>query len=412
LGSPLARQTVAYGAVNAISSALSLAVGPILTHYLVPTDYGIAALFVAAFNFLDPIVGLGVIGAFRRRYFQKEEYDYPSYVLSGSLFCLAQAVLVTVLLVATYPMWGQDEVSRVWALAFFPWVVGKYLISAVAVQLQLQKRPLSFGAFAWSNNLLNAGATLCFVVALGYGWQGRVLGQVIAALAVGVVAAFVLAKLVGRGGRWHWHMVKDAVAFGAPAVPYGLLDRGIHFGDRVLLASISGIEQAGLYTLGTNISGLLSQVAASFNLAWQPWLFEQLKAGTSQAARRVVFAFYIAAGALLSMSVSVWLGVRWLFPFIIGERFMPAVALLPWLCIGLGLRGMATLLAGIVIYSGKTKILTQIAVIVAALHLIGLVAMITWNGSEGAAQATFMAYALNLLLVWWRARRLVPLPGL
>lgn len=411
LGSQLVRQTLAYGVVKGVSVALSVAIGPILTHYLVPADYGIAALFVAAFNFLDPVVGLGVGGAFRRRYFQQSEYHYASYVTSGTLFCLAQAVLMTLLLLASYPLWGTPEVSRVWALTFLPWVVGRYFISAASVQLQLAKRPLAFGAFAWASNIANAAVTLTLVVGAGLGWEGRVLGQTSAALAVGSVALVVLFKLVGRG-RWSWPLVKDALAFGAPGVPYGLLGRGIQFGDRVVIAAMLGVDAAGLYTIGAQISGLMAHVATSFNLAWQPWLYEQLKSDDPRARRRVVLALYVGSVGILASSVCLWLSVRWLFPLVIGDRYLAATALLPWLCIGGGLRGIALLLAGFITYSGRTIGLTRIAMLVVVAHVVGLVVLIRANGNVGAAQATFLACAFNLLLVWRTARRMVPLRGL
>jgi O-antigen/teichoic acid export membrane protein len=285
-------------------------------------------------------------------------------------------------------------------------------MAAVAAQLQLEARPLGFGMFTWANSLLNVGATLGLVVVFGHGWEGRVLGQVIAAAAVGFAAVVVLVRMVGPGAQWSWALAKNAVLLGAPAVPYALLDRVIQFADRVLITAIAGIEQAGLYTLGSQVSGLMTRGATSINLAWQPWLFERLGEGTPKAARRVVLAFYVAASAMLGLGVSLWLAVRWLFPLLIGDRFASAVTLLPWLCIGLALRGIAGLLSGLIVYSGKTGALTQIAAATALVHVIGLATLLNWQGTEGAAQSAFIAYACNLSFVWWTARRLVPLAGL
>ena len=121
LKSNLAQQTVLYGLVNGIASAIPVAVGPILTHYLVPTDYGIASLFTAAYNFVAPLSGLGVQSAVRRRYFQREEYDFPSYVYSSSLFSIAQAGLLTVVAFFTYQLWGTEQVSCGRSRCFRTW---------------------------------------------------------------------------------------------------------------------------------------------------------------------------------------------------------------------------------------------------------------------------------------------------
>jgi O-antigen/teichoic acid export membrane protein len=410
--STLLRQTAAYGLTNAISAAIPMAVGPILTHYLVPRDYGIASLFTGAINFVSPIAGLGVYAAFRRRFYQKEQYHYASYVWSTSALCFAQSVLVTIVLMATHSLWGSAEVGPLWALAFLPWLFGRYLMGALSALLQLEGRPLSFGAFGWAQDLVQLVGALTLVIVFGYGWQGRVLGEVISVAVVGVASAWMMKGMLGPGAKWSLAMAKDAVVFGAPSVPYSLLDRTIQFGDRALVASIAGIDQAGLYTLGVQVSGLTTRVAGALQLSWQPWLFTQLEEGTPRAKRRVVVAFYVAAGTMLATGFGLWMCVRWLFPILIGDRYVSALVFLPWLCMGLAVRGIANLLSGLIVFAEKTVALTRIAITVGICHLMMATGLLWWHGARGAAQASFAAYCVNALLVWYRARKLIPLPGL
>jgi O-antigen/teichoic acid export membrane protein len=412
LKSNLAQQTVLYGLVNAVATAIPVAVGPILTHYLVPKDYGIASLFTAAFNFVAPLSGMGVHSAVRRRYFQKEEYDFPSYVLSSTLFSIVQAALLTVIAYFTFELWATEKVGRVWAFSLFPYLVGRYLDSAACNLLQLEQRPLTFGVLSWVQNLMNVALTLLLVITFGYGWEGRVLGQVFSSFGIGLVGAVFIRKLVGPGARWNYALAKDAVAFGSPAVPYALLDRALRFGDRAIIVSLSGLEQVGLYAIGSQVSNLNTQFSTALNLAWQPWLFRQLKDGSPRALRRVVMAFYVATAITVGSGVALWLATRWLFPFIVGDKYLPTVSFMPYLCMGFAFRGVATYLSGIVIYSGKTKSLTTIAVAVGVTNIIFAFVLVRHGGAGGASQAMFLAYLLNMLVMWYQARRLVPLPGL
>jgi O-antigen/teichoic acid export membrane protein len=410
--SNLAQQTVLYGLVNGVATAIPVAVGPILTHYLVPKDYGIASLFTAAFNFVAPLSGMGVHSAVRRRYFQKEQYDFPSYVLSSSLFSIAQAALLSVIAYFTFELWATEKVGRVWALTLFPYLVGRYLDSSASNLLQLEQRPLAFGVLSWVQNLLNVALTLLLVIAFGYGWEGRVLGQVFSSFGIGVAGAFIIRKLVGAGARWDWKLAKDAIAFGSPAVPYALLDRALRFGDRAIIASMSGLEQVGLYAIGSQVSNLNTQFSTALNLAWQPWLFRQLKEGSPRSQRRVVVAFYVATATTLGSGVALWLATRWLFPFIVGDKYLPTVSFMPYLCMGFAFRGIATYLSGIVLYSGQTRSLTTIAVVVGVTNIAAAFVLVKTGGAAGASQAMFLAYLLNMLIMWYKARRLVPLPGL
>src|SRR5690606_14272160 len=219
------RQALAYGFTSAVAAGIGVAVGPILTHFLDPRDYGIAALFLAAFNMLAPVAGVGAQTAFRRRYYQKDDYHYPSYVLSTSLGVAGLSLLLSLIALVTYTAWGSDDGERAWALSFLPWMLGRYLTGTASALLQLERRPLAFGVITWLGSLSTVGATLTFVVLLGLKWEGRVLGQVVGGLLVGLGCLPLIHRLVGPGARFELRWLKDAFKFGAPGVPYAVLDR-------------------------------------------------------------------------------------------------------------------------------------------------------------------------------------------
>lgn len=410
--SSLAKHTLAYGVTNAVASAIPAFVGPILTHYLTPTDYGISAVFLAAFNFLGPLSGMGVQTAFRRRYYEKETYHYPSYIYSATLWSLIQLLAITFVAALTYRWWGTELVSYVWAFTLFPWVGGRYLMNVATAQLQLQKRTVGYGILSWAANLLNVAVSLTLVIGFGQGWEGRVMGQTVASLAVGLASILVIRQLVGPGAEFRTDYAKDAMAFGAPTVPYALMDRAMRFGDRTLIATFVGLEQAGFYALGAQVSNLLSQGAQSLLQAWQPWLFEQLEKNTDRARRQVVIAIYVLSAILIGAAVALSLAVEWIFPYVIGDKFMSALEFVPWLCLGFAFRAIASTLAQVIIYAKQTKELTKVAMTVGFVNLAAEVGLILSFGAKGAAWATCGAYFINMLMVWRSARRLVPLPGL
>jgi Na+-driven multidrug efflux pump len=45
-------------------------------------------------------------------------------------------------------------------------------------------------------------------------------------------------------------------------------------------------------------------------------------------------------------------------------------------------------------------------------NVAGAFILVRLDGAAGAARALFMAYLLNVLIMWWLARQRVPLPGL
>ncbi len=412
LGSGLARQTVAYGLTSAIAAAINVSVGPILTHYLEPADYGIAALFMTAYNAVFVLASLGTPTALRRRYYQKDKVDYPSYVTSTILATCASGVLITGLAAASYMLWGSVSISWLWTLTFLPWMIGRYLINVTSALLQSERRPLAFGIVTWLSSLLIVGTTLVLVIAFGLSWQGRVLGQVCGSLVLGLACIVVIRRIIGPGSKWDLRWAKDAIKFSAPSVPNAALDKSLQLGDRTFIAVLAGIDAAGFYTLGAQISGLTTRVTTSFSQAWQPWLFERLTEGTASAKRRVSIAFYLASAGTIAFSIALWLGVKWVFPLIIGDKYAPAVELVPWLCLGLAVRGMASLQGNLIVFSERTGYLAKIGLVVGGLTLLMTGALVWFNGALGAAQAVFLTAVARFVATWVIARRLVPLPWL
>jgi O-antigen/teichoic acid export membrane protein len=285
------------------------------------------------------------------------------------------------------------------------------LWQAASSQLQLQKHPLGYAILSWSSNLLNVSVSLLLVIGFGLGWEGRVSGQVLASVGIGLASVFVLKRLVGGPARYNSAYVKDAVSFGAPTVPYALLDRAMRFGDRSLIAAIVNLEQAGFYALGAQVGNILNQGVMSIVQAWQPWLYEELGKGTARSQHKAVVSLYALASLILGGAFCLWAAVQFLFPILIGDEFQGALVFVPWLCAAFGLRGVASLMAQLVVYSKQTRELTKVAVVVGVFNLALEVVLIWQQGAVGAARATCLAYALNVLLMWRTARRLVPLPG-
>ncbi len=410
--SPLARQTVAYGFTNAVAAVIPMAVGPILTHYLDPSDYAIAALLVAAFNILAPPAGLGIQGAFRRRYYDEQKAEFAPYVWSASLVSAAGTVALTGLAFASYPLWGSDTVPRVWSLAFLPWMLGQSVLSTASALLQLQGRPIAFGVLTWVQALAQAATSLALVVGFGMAWQGRALGVVVASSVVGLWGCRVIHRVLGGGYRFRRGHAEDALRIGVPGIPYAMLDRVMASADRVLLAWLVGVEPAGFYVLGAQVSGLTTRGSTALLQAWQPWLFGQLQDGSPRALRRVAYALYLGVAGMIALGLVVWGLISWVFPLVVGERYQPALPLIPWICVGLALRAASRLFSMLILYAEKTGYLARIAVVSGLLNLTSSAGLILMNGTVGAAQGLLLSYAVGLILTWRIARKLVTIPGI
>ena len=69
---------------NVINSAIPFLLLPVLTVYLTPEDYGIIDIFFNISLIATPLVGLSIVQAISRYYF--EDIDLPKFVATVLLF--------------------------------------------------------------------------------------------------------------------------------------------------------------------------------------------------------------------------------------------------------------------------------------------------------------------------------------
>jgi O-antigen/teichoic acid export membrane protein len=86
-----------YTATSSLNSAISFFMMPILTRYMIPSDYGIVAMFTVLINFVAPITGLSIHGAIQIKYYEREKIDLPVYLTNCLLILICSVVFVSIL---------------------------------------------------------------------------------------------------------------------------------------------------------------------------------------------------------------------------------------------------------------------------------------------------------------------------
>lgn len=399
-------QAATYGLMTALSMAIPLLLAPILTHYLTPADYGIVALLSMTVALTNPLVGVGTQSAIRRRYFDHADQELSSYVMScfavvGIL--LGAMALVTVGLQAVLP--EDSELPPAWLLVLAPWIAAEYLVSIAKTFLQLEEQAVGFGLVQGTLTATELGLSLLFVVVLGFGWQGRVLGHVGAEALFGLFGAWLVLRRIDVRQRPRAAHVRDALQFGLPTVPYAMMERIIAFTDRALVVAMVGLAAGGTYTLAAQIASMLLAASQSFSVAWQPWLYARLKEGTPEGRRRSLRALWTSLLCLpVGAALLIWLAPI-VLPYMIDESFLGCLELIPWLAAAYAARSTSLILSAFVLFEGRTAILTTTTVLGAAINLAGSLVLIPRFGAQGAVHATFLAFTITALAMAAAARR-------
>jgi O-antigen/teichoic acid export membrane protein len=409
----LLKSSAVYTLTNIINAAIPFLMMPILTRELSPVDYGIVSMFQVLIGIVAPFTGLSINGAINRKYYDRDKIDFPKYVANSFLLLLSSTLIVAIIFVLFSD--GIASVSSfpkgwLWAVLLVSFC--NFITTIALLHWQVQVKPLFFGIYQISNTLLNISLSLWFVVGLDFNWQGRIQGQVITAVVFAVIGFIILNK----DGWIKWGInreyMKNGLQFGIPLIPHTLGAFVITLSDRFFLTNMAGVAEVGLYTVGYQFGNIIGLIQDSFNKAWVPWLFAQLKKGNENNKKRIVKITYIYFGAIILLALLLSLMAPWFLNFFVGEEFKEAGKYVFWIAIGYAFNGMYKLVGNYIFYAEKTKYLAWITFLTAILNIIFTYLLIKLNGPVGAAQATALAFFISFVLTWILSSKVYKMPWL
>lgn len=408
----LLRTAGTYTIANVVNALVPFLILPLITAAVGTDDYGIYGVYKAVVNLVVPFTGL-VISRSVARAFVADDLDISRYITSAMALSTGATVAVVLATLLFHEPLGER-------IGFPPdWIVVAVLASFFQTQLslllatvQMQHRPAAFGGVRVSQSLINGGLTLTLVLALDMQWRGLVLGHAAALALYYPVSLLILRKARLLDLRVVRAYAVDAFKYGAPLIPHVIAGVVITMSDRVLLASMLTLGDAGVYSASYEVGMAMFLVITSVNQAFMPWLFGQLADEERAQKRAIVAGTYAYFGGLLALA-----GVGYFVapPFIgvyLGADFQAAGELLPWIVLAFAFHGMFVTQSNYLYFSKRTGFLST-ASAVAALTNIGLnLVLIPRYGVFGAAWASSVAFLAALALTWWFGQRLIPMPWL
>ncbi|MFZ3577516.1 flippase [Virgibacillus sp. DJP39] len=410
LNSSLIKTTGIYTITNIINKAIPFFLLPILTVYLTPNDYGIVSMFAVLLGFFTPFLGLNVHGAVNRKYFDKEKKyaDYIStalYILiASSLFILVVIILFSDLIskLTSFP----EEYILLVVIAGF----GSSIIQITLTLWQVRERAINYGIFQIIQTALNLTITIILVVNLDFGWLGRVSGQVIAISIFASLGMFVIIKREKLTFTWNKEYAKDILRFGVPLIPHTLGMFLITMTDRIFITNMVGISDTGIYTVGFQIGMIIGVLQDSFNRAWMPYLFKNLKQNSNLVKYKIVKITYVYFVLILSTALILSAVAPFIVKVFIGDAFEGSIVYVLWISLGFAFNGMYKMVGGVIFYEKRTQLLSIVTFTTALLNIIFNYLLIRMNGSVGAAQATSLAFFVSFILTWILASKVHFMP--
>ncbi len=198
------------------------------------------------------------------------------------------------------------------------------------------------------------------------------------------------------------------VAYGAPFIPLAVLYWLASLADRYVLAAAMGSAAAGRYFAAFIIAaagfGIMNAVMGDL---FRPKLFAAENASDLERSHRIFLAWLGSyTGASLCILAGIALLGDWLIWLVISPAYREgALILLVWISIGFAISGLTTALENRLLSYGRSNKLLLPVAIGAVSNVVMSYVLIRANGTLGAAQASCISFAAQLVCTLIVVRR-------
>jgi len=405
-----------YTLTSVICALLNVFILPILTTYLSEEDYGTTALFSTYVMILTPLIGLSSSGYYWLEFFKADKNTIRQTTLFSTYFWLviASAILVLALCATAFPFIKDFSYFSLFFILLIP---ATSVVSVIGEETRNyfinHKKPLSYLIYSVVLTLLEMALSYYFVVHVYKNWEGRIYAWIISLLLQFLVALwfFGVRQQYIRFIFSKEDLVKLAL-FGYPLVFHQLGKFVINQSDRLFIAKMISIDEAGIYSIGYQVGVMLLLPITAFSNFYSPFIYERLSKITEHAKVQIVKTGYAFIILIIVCFAALVLLAPYFFELFIDQKFHKGLQYVFWVALSYVFWGFYLLLTPIVFYQGKTMFLGFLSLLNIALNCLFNYVFINAFGAIGAAYATTLSFLIVFLVIAAYSSFLLPLPWL
>jgi O-antigen/teichoic acid export membrane protein len=400
-----------YGLGTLATRLVGFVLIPVYTRILPPATLGVVEVLTVAGGLLVTLAGLGLGSAlFRYLYDAPDDVARDRLVGSAALTVGGTALVVAALLLAlagpvSHLLLGTAEYAGLVRILAITVVVEAGLVVPLAL-LRVREASGLFASISLGRFVVNLGLNLWFVVGLGLGALGILLGN---ALAAGAVALGFIPMVVGRlRAGIATDRIRRLLRFGVPLMFATLASVLLESLDKPLLARMRGLDEAGVYGVAYRFAKLVHVlVVQPFTLAWPAVMWSIAKRPEAPRVYARVMTYAVAATALVALGMSVFRGEVFLLAH---ADYASGAAVLPWIVFGYVFAIAYFVASAGVFLAERTELATLVLLIALAVNAGLNLLLIPDLGGRGAALATLAAYVVMCGGMLVAGQRLRPIP--
>ena len=412
----LVKDTAIYGGADLISKVIAFFTFPFIAAALSPRSFGALELIVTIIGLLGLFVNCGLNNAMHRFYWDSDTDLSKRPVIVSTAFSLLLffSAIFMGLIFLTMPITINILDRYNLPVTLYGIVAAVFLLittqSTQFIQdvIRLHFRPLNFLIYTLLGRVLVAISAVLAVLYFHAGVDGILIVQAAVGIAVFPVGLYFIRRDVTVNVSLQW--ARTLVQFGHPFIYAGIAYWLFGSMDRWMLASMSSVEDVGVYSVSYRFATIVLFASAAFGQAWSPHAIK-IKSDHPETYRTIysntllflLYFMFIVGGGIALFSGEI---ISLLMPEEYAESALP----LAILCFGIVLQATQQITAIGISLEKRTGILMQMAWLAAVVNFVGNWALIPSFGAAGAAWATLISYFVLTVGYFVRSQQLHPIP--
>jgi O-antigen/teichoic acid export membrane protein len=402
-----------YTSTSILNSAIPFLLLPILTNYLTVEEYGLLAIMQIFIIFTIPFISINIQSTLQLEYHDLDTDKFALWVSSVLII-----PLITIFIVLLFFMLFESLIysfintSLLWIL-LIPLIAFMQVVPQTILSIyKISERPIDYAKYQLSLTGLNLLLTVGLVVLLNLNWEGRILAIFLTYLLFTFIGIYLLIKMKLIVLRIEKRYVQKALQLGTPLIVHVVSATLFMMSDRLFISYYLGNEALGIYAVGAQVAMMALIIQQSFNQAWVPYLFKNLKIGSRENKIKIIKISYISMLFFLLLPFIIELINPLFFYFFINEKFIDAMSYVFWIALGYSLLGMYKVVTNYIFYKKRVKLLSMMTFLSLLINLILNYFLIQKYGAIGVAYGTSITVAIFFIIAFILANKVHPMPWL
>ena len=361
---------------------------PLYTYILSTEEYGVVDLLNTLVSLFMPVVTLQIEqGVFRYLLDSRGNKENEKSIISNTvIFTIFQTIIYSFVFI----------IASNWIHNDYKYFLAVNIVATMFSNIFLQisrglgdNTKYAIGSFL--SGAVSVILNVLFIVVFKWGAYGILSATLIGNITCASYIFFSkkLGEYISFKKKDH-QILKQMLKYSVPLVPNMLSWWIVNASDRMIISTILGIAQNGIYSAANKFSGVVSTLYSVFNLTWTESAALNIESEDRDNFFSEIFGFTIRFFG--TVCIGIIAVMPFVFNILINEKFGEAYYQIPILMIATMFNILVSFLGSIYVAKKLTKEIAKTSIFAAIINLVVNISLVNFIGLYAASISTAVSY--------------------